>query len=174
MPASQWFSVGRIIKTHGIHGEVVLKADKELTEVILHKESVFIELNNELVPFLLTDAFRMQADSLVIAFEDIANPEQAKFILQKNVFIPTSELPSRKENTLQAFHVNGYNVIDIEFGHIGTATEILHTPMQSLLVVDSPGGEVLIPVDESIILEVNDADKVIRVDLPDGLLELND
>ncbi len=45
---------------------------------------------------------------------------------------------------------------------------------RNLLVVDRGGREVLIPFVEPLCFEVDAGAKRIRVDLPDGLLDLND
>lgn len=57
---------------------------------------------------------------------------------------------------------------------IGTVKGLLPVGGRDLLVVDRSGREVLIPFTESFCLEVDAAAGRIRVELPDGLLDLND
>ncbi len=53
-------------------------------------------------------------------------------------------------------------------------TGVLPVGDRNLLVADRDGKEILIPFMEPMILGVDPAKKEIRVDLPDGLLELNE
>lgn len=174
MSTNDWYYLGRITKTHGVNGEVVIHTQDGLSDIITKRESVFIELNKELVPFFLTTYFEMHDDLIVVAFEDIETPEQAKFILQTDIYIPKSELPKQKGKKLLDYEINGYTVIDKEKGPIGIVNEIMHSNFQSLLVVFNDKKEILIPIDDSIVLDVDRKKKIIHVDLPDGLLELND
>ena len=62
--------------------------------------------------------------------------------------------------------------MDKKLGFIGIAGEIEDIANNPLLHVTHEGKEFLIPVHEDIILEINDRDKVIFIDAPDGLFEL--
>jgi 16S rRNA processing protein RimM len=56
---------------------------------------------------------------------------------------------------------------------IGRVESVEGTGAGSRLVVQGPGGEILIPLVEGIALEVNVAARTIIVEPPEGLLELN-
>jgi 16S rRNA processing protein RimM len=68
--------------------------------------------------------------------------------------------------------LSGYKVIDIRDGFIGRTTGILEIPGNDLLRVEYREREILLPIQESIILEINPDKKLIRVDLPDGFLQI--
>lgn len=174
MYTEEWYQLGRITKTHGVNGEVVIRTDKEFSEFVSKRESVFIEINKELIPFFILDSFIMQSDTVVLAFEDVNNPEQAKQILQTNIYIPKIELPKSTNEILVTDDVLNFLVIDQTNGEIGVVVDIINTTHQGLLVVKNNQHEVLIPIDDAIILDIMYHDKQILVDLPDGLIELND
>lgn len=78
------------------------------------------------------------------------------------------------EGSFYDFQIIGSEVVAKDGGSIGTVKGLLPVGDRNLLVVDRGGREVLIPFVESLCLEVDAAAKRIRVDLPDGLLDLND
>lgn len=69
----------------------------------------------------------------------------------------------------------GMSVVDDVFGELGTVTDIIANPGQTLLVVDCPSrgkSDVMIPCVEEFILDIDDDEGVIRTSIPSGLLEL--
>lgn len=57
---------------------------------------------------------------------------------------------------------------------IGVVSRVDSSTENLLFVVDTPeGDEVFIPVVDDFIQEINDEDKVIKMSLPDGLIDLN-
>jgi len=71
---------------------------------------------------------------------------------------------------------SGWRVLDVSFGEIGEVVEIVDNPGQSLLVVDrgSDRPEAFIPLVDAFIASVDETERVIVVDVPEGLLTLND
>jgi 16S rRNA processing protein RimM len=90
------------------------------------------------------------------------------------LYVPEEDLPPAGKEGFYDFQIIGCEVVDTNGGAIGTVTGLLPVGGRDLLVVDREGREVLIPFMESICLNVDAAARRIRVDLPDGLLDLND
>ena len=63
---------------------------------------------------------------------------------------------------------------DIHHGLIGEVRYIDDSTMNTLMTVDTPSGEVYIPYNEDFIREINDDDETIIMDLPEGLVQLNE
>jgi len=88
--------------------------------------------------------------------------------------VPEEALPPARKGSFYDFQIIGCEVVDKDGGRIGTVTGLLPAGGRDILVVDREGREVLIPFMESLCLDVDAAARRIRVDLPDGLLDLND
>ena len=91
-----------------------------------------------------------------------------------DVCVPEEALAPPGEGSFYDFQIIGSEVVAKDGVSIGTVKGLLPVGDRNLLVVDRGGREVLIPFVESLCLEVAAAAKRIRVDLPDGLLDLND
>jgi len=72
------------------------------------------------------------------------------------------------------FQIIGSAVVTKDGESVGTVKSLLSAGKATLLVVDKGGREVLIPFVRSICFDINTLRKEIRVDLPDGLLDLNE
>lgn len=88
--------------------------------------------------------------------------------------MPEEALPPVGKGSYYDFQIIGCEVVAKDGRAIGTVKGLLPVGDRDLLVVDREGREALIPFVESLCLEVDAAAKRIRVDLPDGLLDLND
>lgn len=100
--------------------------------------------------------------------------EAADSLAGLGLYVPEEALPPAGEGSFYDFQIIGCEVVDKDGGTIGTVTGLLPVGGRNLLAVDRGGREVLIPFMESLCLEVDAAARRIRVDLPDGLLDLND
>ena len=62
--------------------------------------------------------------------------------------------------------------MDENFGEAGIIEEVLEYPHQAVLRVLHKGKEILIPITDEIILEVDRETRTIRTRAPEGLIEL--
>lgn len=65
------YQLGYVIKKHGVKGEVSVLLDVDFPEEYSELESVFVEINQKLVPFFI-EAIQIRDDKAVIKFEHIA------------------------------------------------------------------------------------------------------
>ena len=68
----------------------------------------------------------------------------------------------------------GFRVEEVNYGDLGEVTEVDTATINTLFVVDHQGEELLIPAQEEFILNIDQKHKVITMDLPKGLLALDE
>jgi len=56
-------------------------------------------------------------------------------------------------------------------GEIGTIDEVLEMPQQEMAFLKYKGRDVLVPLNEQFIQSVDEGNRRVMVDLPDGLLD---
>lgn len=165
------FRLGHIIKKHGLKGEVSIHLDVDYPEDYHEMESVFVEIDKQLVPFFI-DRIQLNRDKGIVKFEDVDSVESAESILGKDLYLPLESLPELDEGQFYYHEVVGYMMIDEQDGEIGAIGQIYEFPSQDLFAVDYQGKEMLVPVTDEIIQHVDHESQVIRVRLPDGLLDV--
>lgn len=164
--------LGHIIKLHGHQGEVIIKLGNDFRNNLPVLEWVFLKYEGKPVPFLISGSEYSGSDTLLLRFEGYDSSEKVKeflnckvFLTQKNPGIPKSRDP---ENIL------GFKIHTIDNKLIGIITRITENPGQLLLNVDTgSGNNVLIPLHENLISRVDRRRRIITMDLPEGLTELN-
>lgn len=168
--------LGKIIRTHGIHGDLVLAT--ELTLDAKNKEEpILIELDGGLVPFYLAqkEGLRIRDhQSYLIRFDHTENKEQAEPYVGVETYLLTfpnhksSETSLPKEPSL----LKGYSIYDENNKHIGEVDDVLDFSGNILIRIFIQDKEILLPFTEDHIINWHSEQRTIQLHIPEGLLNL--
>jgi len=145
MTKENCFELGKITKTHGVRGEVVLWLDVDFPEDYEDLESIFLEVRGELVPFFM-ESFRLSGNRAIVQFEDIDTFEKAEGMINLQAFLPLEELPELDEDQFYYHEIIDFKVVDKNLGELGTVQTVHSMQAQDLLVMDYTGKEVFFPL----------------------------
>ena len=164
------YQLGYVLKTHGLKGELVFEIDADNPSDYRKMESVFVELNNKLIPFFI-EQIQLNGSKAIIKFEDINSIDQASPFKGARIFLPLDVLPELEEGYY--FHeLIGFQVIDDQEGKLGLISGVYESGHQDLLAMDYQEKEVLIPLTDEIVIKVDKPQKTVYTSLPDGLLDI--
>jgi 16S rRNA processing protein RimM len=172
MNKDQCFQIGRLAKVHGLRGEVNAVLDVDYPEDYEGLEHLFLEQKGRLVPFFLEHFVIQPGGKALVKFEDLNSLEQVESLVGLEIYLPLTELPQLEEDQYYFHELIGFEVIDETLGLIGPVQIIYDLETQDLLGVTHKGKEVLIPIQDGIIRNVDKAAKKVYCQLPDGLLEI--
>ncbi|WMI69351.1 ribosome maturation factor RimM [Mangrovimonas sp. YM274] len=172
MQKKDCFYLGKIVKKYSFKGEVLAKLDTDEPELYDHLESVFVELRNNLVPFFIESSQLHKSDLLRLKFEEVDTEQDADSIMKCDLYLPLEFLPKLEGNKFYFHEVIGFSIEDTRFGPIGTIKAINDSTAQALFEIDRDGIEILIPMNDEFIKEVNRNTKTIVVETPEGLIDL--
>ncbi len=172
MDKDNCFYLGTILKAHGVFGELVLKVEIDFFDLLIDElESVFVEIDEQLVPFFISEIDYVNEDTAIVLFDDFVG-NKAKEFIGCSVFLPNNLLPGNNSLKPDLAHIKGYQVIDSNLGDIGIVNDILQYSFNYIMQVMKGSNEILIPASEEIINEINDEKKIIRVTTPEGLIDI--
>lgn len=163
--------LGILLKPHGIKGQLILKLNEISFDEIQTMESVFIIFNALPVPFFIVDFSQKNFDSVVLNLEDVATEAKARELINKKVFIEKRFLSAPNSVQINPSY-SGYKVIDSNAGYIGVLNEILDFNKNPILQILQNKIEILLPLNQEFILDIDEIEKEIHVCCPDGLLDL--
>ena len=95
MTKDKCFYVGRIVKTHGIKGEVTLRIDNDDFDDIEELNYFLLDLNDKLIPFFIEN-IGYHSNKSFILFQDINTLEAASQLVGKAAYLPLDLLPERE------------------------------------------------------------------------------
>ena len=105
-------------------------------------------------------------------FQDLKTLEAANQLVGISVYLPLDLLPEKDGNDFYSHEVVDFLVVDEEKGELGKVQEIIEYPTQSLIQILINGKEVLIPIHDDIIQDVNREEKKIYINAPNGLIDM--
>jgi 16S rRNA processing protein RimM len=164
--------IGKILKIHGYQGEVVIFLDVDDIEHYHDIEYIFIDMDEELVPYFIHE-FRIRDDSTAfIGIDDIHTPEEARLFQNRDLYLPSQNMETLKVKDVQYTELIGFTVSDKVHGNIGIIDQIINLPDQVLFRIIKGEKEILIPVVDEFIVKIDHKKKRIAIDAPEGLINL--
>ncbi|WP_222983089.1 ribosome maturation factor RimM [Flagellimonas meishanensis] len=166
------FYLGKVVSKYSFKGEVLVKLDTDNPEIYENMESVFVSMGNNLVPFFIDRCRLHKSNLLRIDFEEVKDEASADKILGLELYLPLSLLPPLTGNKFYFHEVIGFTLMDKLHGNIGIIKAVNDNASQELFEVEKEGKELLIPVNDNFIKEVDRKNQVIHIETPEGLVDL--
>ncbi|HMI66323.1 MAG TPA: ribosome maturation factor RimM [Cyclobacteriaceae bacterium] len=169
MDIGSCYKVGYIAKTHGLKGEVTIVVTESLP--LQKSTSVLVEVRGALVPYFIQH-ISDRGDKAFVKLEDVDSPEQAKALKGCGLYLPKNVRPRLDRGEFYDDEVIGFEVEDEKLGLLGEIREVVQIGPNRLLAIDRSAKELLIPIQGPFIQSVNKSKKKVRVDLPEGFLDI--
>lgn len=165
------FSVGIIINTHGIKGEVKVKRITDFVERFAIGETVYLtDESNKLIP-LIIDGFRTHKNNDLLHFKNYNSIEDVETFKGKELKIKEEQLTELTEHEFYFHEIIGCKVETISGEEIGVIESILTPGANDVWVVKGKDGkEYLIPYIEQVVKKVDVVEKKVFIELMEGLL----
>ena len=166
-----YLRVGVISSTHGIAGEVKVfpttddnNRFKKLKQVFLDTGKEYLELEVERVRFF--------KQMVIVKFKGINNINDIEKYKGKDLLVTRENAVPLEEDEYFIYDIMGAQVVDEEGKEIGTLVEVLATGANDVYVVKTPQGkEILMPVIDECILDIDFDNKVVTAHIMPGLLD---
>jgi 16S rRNA processing protein RimM len=171
MDISEAFYIGYITKTKGLKGEVQVFFEYP-DPIDLKLETVFVEQDKKLVPYFVSKHKLNTNQTGYFTFDDVDTIEKAQKIVRKKVYLPLTLKPERDAAEFLITDLKGFIVHDHTHGELGEIIEIHEYPQQYVAVVPYKFREIMFPLNEDLITEIDQENGLLHVDLPEGLLDV--
>lgn len=171
MKKEKCYYLGRITRKHGLAGNVVLKLDTDQPQHYNKMEGIFVEINGLLVPFFIDKQQWSKDDTKLISFKN-ATEAMVDQVINREVYLPLSTLPKLTGTKFYYHEVIGFNLLDESGTDFGEIKSVNDQTAQHYFVTDLNGKEIVVPIIKDWILEVNRDDRFVKMQLPEGLMEV--
>lgn len=161
--------IGYISKTHGLKGHVILRLNDYIGIDEETMKSVFIELTGSQVPYFVAEC-RPNNTGYILKLENMDSVDTSKKLIGKKVFA-LEDFILEDEESLNEFV--GYAIIDTQLGNIGNISEVDEKTDNVIIKVIHPtGAEIILPFNDDFIIEIDDDNKTIEFEAPEGLINM--
>jgi len=168
--------VGRVRKAHGIRGELVVEAITDRPEALfasgrrLFAGSAAGGVAQGARELTITHATRFKG-GWIVGFAGIADRNEAELWRDRYLLVPNDELEPPGENEVYLHDLIGMRVELQSGAALGEVGEVYELPQGLVLDVRTGEGSVVLPYRPEVVLEVDLAERRIRVDPPEGMLD---
>lgn len=163
--------IGRVVKSHGIKGEVAVVVTKDEPEIRFALGEVLKGVQGKKEHRLTIQTARVHQGRLLIKFEEIPDRTQADSLRGTKFMAPPLENPEGEEGFYD-HELEGLKVVQDDT-EIGVVTGVMHAPAGEILEVELEGGkEALVPFVHEIVPEVDLDEGIVVITPPEGLLDL--
>lgn len=163
-----FLAVGKLRRPHGVRGEILMDVYTDFPERIRPGVVLYAGEQHQRLHVRST---RWHKSAMLIAFEEFSNREQVGELRNHIVHVPAGDRPPLEEGEYYHHQLIGLIVVTESGKPLGAVREILETGANDILIVNTPGsGEVLLPVIDEVILDIDLDRAQIRVHLLPGLM----
>jgi 16S rRNA processing protein RimM len=166
-------TIARIVRTRGNRGEVLAELHTDFPNRFDSLKEVWLEFADGRKERIALTASWEHQGRRVLKFAAVDTIADAEKLVGAWVQVDSSDRVPLPDGTFYDHDLIGCCVRDSNAEFLGTVTDVLHVAGYSLLEVKGLRGEFMVPAVTSIIKDISVSRKEIRVDLPDGLIDLN-
>lgn len=165
MTRSRLVVIGKAVRPFGIRGEIKVAAYTESFEAFQNSDVLIFGESAHKVT-----AIRIHKGAALISLEGIDNPETASKLVGTLVKTDVENLPPKEDDEYYWFELLGMRVFTVDGRDLGKITQITPTGANDVLHVEGAYGEVLLPMIEDVVLEVDTEGEKMTVDPLEGLI----
>ena len=178
------FQIGRITRTHGIHGEVELQFIDDIFDRA-EAEYLVLRIDGLFVPFFFEEYRFKNNEAVIIKFEEVEDDVAARRLVGLPVFYPHQFVDEEEHEELTSLNAfTGFQLLLVDEANtteeqlatyeLGRISQVNTSTANTLLTVETEeGDELLLPLHDDFVVDYSVKDRYLLLNLPEGILDLN-
>ena len=174
---SEFFIVGRARKAHGLRGELAVEVITDAPDAVfasgarLFAGTTTGDLAPDRAELHVVQATPFKG-GMIVSFREITDRTEAERWRDRYFLVPSTELPPPEDDEVYVHELRDMHVVLTSGEAVGTVTEVYELPQGLTLDVRREGGStVMLPYNDRFVTAVDREERVITVDLPEGMLD---
>ena len=165
-----FFRVGVIANTHGIRGEVKIFPKTDDVKRFDYLKEAYIDARKEKIKVEVSNV-RYFKNLVIVKFKDIDNINDIERYKGKDLLVTRENALPLEEGEYYLADIIGANVYTEDGILFGSLEDVIETGANLVYSVQHEGKEVLLPVIDDCVKEVNVEEKKVIVHIMKGLLD---
>ena len=166
-------SVGRVARAHGNRGRVVVNPDTDFAEERFCAGNVVYLRDGDRIDRLLIEDVRFHRHRPIVRFATVETMDAAEQLASAELRVPVDVLERLPDDTFYYHELIGCRVETIDGTVVGVVCGVEGAEGLHRLIVEDGQAEVQIPMVEAICRQIDAVMRLITIDPPEGLLDLN-
>lgn len=165
--------VGKIKEAKGLKGQVYLLIFSKDASWVDKGIDIYISEDQKKVKYQVTQV-KDYKDGAVISLSGVVDRNQAEALCRKEVWVASDIFTSEDGDSIYLSEILNFEVMDHNLGLIGKVIDFSSNTAQDLLIIKNQKGDQFeVPFVEAFVDEIDYETQKVRMNLPEGLLEIN-
>jgi 16S rRNA processing protein RimM len=174
MNLSDYFLIGKIGKPKSFKGEVFFIVDDDEVFFALGEITTMqLLIRDKLITYPIEMMSVKSNNKVTLKFKGFDSIDMANMIKNCEVYIDKEDLPVSDDDNVFTHELIGCMVIDEKIGEVGLIDYIDKSSAQELVYINKDNEELIFPLIDEFIVSIDLENKMLTVNLPEGLLEIN-
>ena len=162
--------IGHFSRLHGYSGKLVISFINETPSILTKKITIWLNIYGIMTPYKIQEIQPLNKNKLVLTLLNV-NKDKAEELKNKSVFVNPKDVDLPEEK-FDKNNITGYDLFSKEEENLGKVSAVIKIKNNNLIQIYINETEVLLPFSEKTILVLDHSKKQIKLDIPDGLIEL--
>lgn len=166
-------TIAKITSTHGLKGDVRIFPIISPAALLKTLNHLYLKNNNGDMTKLYIEKVRPHKKSFwLLKFKEWQTIEQAELFKGKELFLTKEEMPKLPKDSYYIGDLLGSSIVTEDGELVGELIDVLERGGSDLYVIKTNDSEILLPAVKEFVLSVNVSQKIIKVNIPEGLKDL--
>lgn len=161
--------IGKIVSVHGLKGTVKVYSYAESLSVFKPGGLILVRDSESRDKTYVIQWVKPHTKTILLSLKGVDDQDMAKMLVGSGLFIEKAKLPEPENGSYYWSDIIGLSVYSMDGKYMGRVESIIRTGSNDVYVVKNGDKETLVPGIKSVVLEINPKQKMMRVDLPEGL-----
>ena len=163
--------IGTVVSKHGYKGDIKISVSSNNLDTFPDLKYLFIDLYGCFIPFKIDNVRSFSKNVLIVKLKEIRSEDEVNEVINKNIYIDSAEMASNIDSGFFYNDLINFDVIT-DSKKIGRIENINSNLPQPVFEIIYDSRKVLIPIHEDLIKKIDKENKIIYLDIPNGLLEI--
>ena len=170
-------AIGHYNKPHGLAGELSATLDVD-ADVLSSLSCLVSEVDGIFVPFFVNACRAKSAETVLITIDGISSEHEAAILVNHDIYALKREYSAASDNAdadgYPLDYFIGYQLRDNDGTPVGIITDVDEQTENAIFIITRGDTEFMVPANDDLIVEFDTDKREMVMDLPQGLIDLND
>lgn len=168
-PELRYLAIGKVIRAHGVRGEISVTVLTEFPERFASTEWVYLGNEFEADPYQL-EGYRWHKRKVLLKLAGVTDRTQAEQLKGQFVQIPLENAMPLPEGSYYLYQLLGLEVVTTDGNVLGPIVDIIETGANDVYVVDNEQRQILLPAIPDVVQSVDLEEGRMLIKVIEGLI----